>query len=89
MKLLVTLVTLLALSSSALAQNCSRTSTGFPPINDLGKGYYRGYQGGLYPNGENYAPDKHLAEGLRRSLVMRSIASLAGIVHRVVLCHPG
>ncbi len=51
----------------SFAQNCSAPPTGFPPINDLGKGLYRGYQGGLYPNGLNTPPLKHLQEGLRQA----------------------
>ncbi len=45
------------------AQNCSNTSVGFPPINDLGKGYWRGFQGGLYPNGSNSRPPSHEQSG--------------------------
>ena len=34
------------------------------PIDDLGKGYCRGLQGGLYPNGSNVCPEPHLSEGI-------------------------
>jgi hypothetical protein len=46
------------------AQNCSRTSVGYPPINDLGTGTWRGAQGGLYPNGSNQRPAAHNIAGL-------------------------
>jgi hypothetical protein len=46
------------------AQNCSGTSTGFPPLNDLGMAYWHGNQGGLYPGGSNAIPQKHLNAGL-------------------------
>lgn len=46
------------------AQNCANTSVGYPPVNDLGTGYWRGFQGGLYPNGSNYRPVAHNAAGL-------------------------
>jgi len=45
-------------------QNCTNTSAGFPPINDLGPGYWRGMQGGLYPMGENDRPAGHNNAGL-------------------------
>ena len=48
----------------AHAQNCNNTSVGFPPIQDLGTGYWRGEQGGLYPNGSNFRPATHNAAGL-------------------------
>jgi len=46
------------------AQNCSNTSVGLSPINDLGTGYFRSFQGGLYPNGFNNRPDIHDDAGL-------------------------
>jgi hypothetical protein len=46
------------------AQNCTNTSVGFPPIMDLGTGYWQGAQGGLYPNGSNYRPLFHNQQGL-------------------------
>ncbi|MFZ1320776.1 MAG: hypothetical protein WAT71_04395 [Ignavibacteria bacterium] len=51
-------------SISAFTQNCSNTSVGFTPINDLGKGYYRSHQGGHYPDGSNLRPADHLNAGL-------------------------
>jgi hypothetical protein len=49
----------------AFAQaNCSGTSVGFTPINDLGTGTYNGWTGGLYPNGSNYMPATHKNAGL-------------------------
>src|SRR3990172_3579009 len=47
------------------SQNCSNTSTGRPPINDLGTGYWHGAQGGLYPNGLNTSPTSHNNGGLQ------------------------
>lgn len=44
--------------------NCSGASTGFPPINDLGKGTWNGFQGGLYPNGSNVRPRYHDSVGV-------------------------
>jgi hypothetical protein len=40
-------------------------STGMVPLNDLGKGAYKGEQGGLYPGGANAVPRAHLAAGLK------------------------
>jgi hypothetical protein len=46
------------------AQNCANTSVGYPPIMDLGTGYWEGAMGGLYPNGSNYRPLFHNQQGL-------------------------
>src|SRR5438045_3646396 len=37
----------------------TQESTGLIPLTDLGKGLYKGEQGGLYPNGENSMPEEH------------------------------
>src|SRR6266446_10089616 len=42
-----------------------RESVGLTPLTDLGKGSYKGEQGGLYPGGENVMPPEHLKAGLR------------------------
>ena len=42
----------------------ARESTGLVPLPDLGKGMYRGSQGGLYPDGGNAVPPAHLKAGL-------------------------
>ncbi|CAN5320123.1 hypothetical protein BH24ACT7_BH24ACT7_01980 [soil metagenome] len=59
-------------ATSALAQagndiDCSLTSTGNTPINDLGTGTYEGAEGGLYPGGSNEITDDHLALGMVRA----------------------
>ncbi|MDQ3929476.1 MAG: hypothetical protein M3328_10055, partial [Chloroflexota bacterium] len=43
--------------------DCTRTSVGLPPLTDLGSGTYQGYQGGLYPGGENQVPPEYRAQG--------------------------
>lgn len=48
---------------SVHAANCSRTSVGLTPITDLGKGTYKGTEGGLYPGGVNTPPGGYLASG--------------------------
>jgi len=47
-----------------LVDNCGNTCTGYPPINDLGTGYWRGLQGGLYPGGSNTRPTAHNDGGM-------------------------
>jgi hypothetical protein len=42
-----------------------RDFTGMVPLTDLGKRRYKGYQGGLYPEGENVPPQDHLNAGLK------------------------
>jgi len=36
--------------------DCTFTSLGLTPLNDLGPGVYLGFTGGLYPNGANARP---------------------------------
>jgi hypothetical protein len=43
--------------------DCSLTTTGITPLNDLGSGFYHGYVGGLYPKGADNPPPDHLAAG--------------------------
>src|SRR5438876_546385 len=40
-------------------------STGMVPLPDLGKGTYKGEQGGLYPGGENAPPAAHRQAGIK------------------------
>ena len=47
----------------ASTADCSRTSVGLTPLNDLASGMYRGFRGGLYPNGKNSPPAKYLKQG--------------------------
>ena len=41
------------------------TNAGVIPLNDLGSGVYKGYAGGLYPNGSNTRPPDHAVAGSR------------------------
>src|SRR5438067_577765 len=54
---------LLLACATTLRADCSLTSTGNVPLPDLGPGTYRGYLGGLYPNGSNQRPSAHDAAG--------------------------
>lgn len=42
-------------------KDCSHDNTGLIPIPDLGLGTYRGFTGGLYPDGSNVRPTEYLA----------------------------
>ena len=55
---------LLLCASNVFSQNCSNISVGYPPISDLGLGYWHGAQGGLYPGGSNFIPAAHMTAGL-------------------------
>jgi len=46
----------------AHASDCAQTSTALVPLTDLGTGTYQGWQGGLYPGGQNSRPPAHDAE---------------------------
>lgn len=47
-----------------LEADCSLTSTGNIPINDLGLGTHHDFQGGLYPGASNQRPVSHEAAGV-------------------------
>ncbi len=55
------------LATVASAQNCSNTSTGLVPIDDLGAGTYMGHPGGLYPGSVNVRPERHTVDGLAQA----------------------
>jgi hypothetical protein len=72
---IATFVSALLLHTASLqAQDCGRTSSGLSPLNDLGTGFYRGLQGGLYPEGSNIRPSAHTEAGL---LLAQQITPLA------------
>lgn len=74
--LLLTLPAAALLAPAAAAIDCTRTSTGLVPINDLGAGAWMGAQGGLYPAGSNERPAFHseLGKALARLAVPRNAA---------------
>src|SRR5437870_478618 len=57
------------------AADCTRTSVGFTPVNDLGTGTYHSYEGGLYPNGLNAPPAVYLQEGMAYVQAIQPLAS--------------
>lgn len=57
-------VLLISQSKGKVQSDCTRTSVGLTPIDDLGSGLYQGYVGGLYPNGNNTRPETHNQAGL-------------------------
>ncbi|MBI3005077.1 MAG: T9SS type A sorting domain-containing protein [Ignavibacteriales bacterium] len=59
----LTVVALLQCDALLARQNCSNTSVGFTPLAELGTGLYKGYSGGLYPNGQNQRPATHDSVG--------------------------
>ncbi len=58
---------------SARASDCSKTSLGLVPLNELGPGLYQGFSGGLYPNACNLRPEAHERAGLE---IARAIVPL-------------
>ncbi|MFN2502213.1 MAG: carboxypeptidase-like regulatory domain-containing protein [Pyrinomonadaceae bacterium] len=57
----------------ASAADCTRTSMGLIPINDLGTGTYNGAQGGLYPGGNNLRPAVHNSAGIEQAMAIRPL----------------
>lgn len=69
----------LAVASEAISANCSVTSIGATPLNDLASGLYLGqFEGGLYPNGLNTPPPSHDQEGRARALAIGPISDDPG-----------
>ena len=50
--------------------DCTRTSTGLVPLNDLGTGSYQGFQGGLYEGGRNKPGDAYMTDGMAHSALV-------------------
>lgn len=48
-------------------------SSQLKPLTELGKGRYRGYQGGLYPDGSNQRPAAHEAKGVALAKQVRPL----------------
>ena len=57
-------VAALVLRPALLRADCSLTSTGTIPLNDLGPGSYQGFTAGLYPAGFDTPPNAHAAAAL-------------------------
>lgn len=62
--LAVIVAAIIILADNTTAQICENNSSGLPPINDLGSGYWHGAQGGLYPGGQNIRPPEHNQDGI-------------------------
>ena len=50
-----------------------RESTGMIPLSELGKGKYKGEEGGLYPGGVNTPPPAHEKAGLKLAQSMQPL----------------
>lgn len=48
----------------ATGADCTQTSFGLTPLDELGTATYRGFEGGLYEEGKNTPPPKHNAAGV-------------------------
>jgi hypothetical protein len=60
--------------SPSSARDCSATSVGRTPLDDLGAGLYLAqFQGGRYPGGSNAVPAAHAAEGVARAAAVRPL----------------
>jgi hypothetical protein len=52
---------------------CDVISVGRRPLDDLGTGEYLGFEGGLYPAGQNDPPPGHMAEALARAQAIQPL----------------
>src|ERR1051325_6341134 len=66
--------------STVAVGDCTLTTTGMTPVNDLGVRSYKGFPGGLYPNGINNPPPAHLAAGMDRATNLVKPRNSAGVV---------
>jgi len=58
----------------SFAKDCSQTSVGFTPLNDLGSGLYLGqFEGGLYAGGMNVPPVDHDLAGLAAAQMVQPL----------------
>jgi hypothetical protein len=64
---------LVALAPPLTAQNCTNSSVGLAPLNDLGRRDYHGFEGGLYPDGRNERPARHEQLGRSNALKIRPL----------------
>lgn len=55
------------------------TTTTSTPLTDFASGKYRGYQGGLYPNGSNQRPSAHNAAGIAIAQAIKPLNSSGSI----------
>lgn len=55
--------------------NCTNTSVGLAPLTDLGTGFYKGNQGGLYPGGSNFRPPAHETAGMELARTIKPLNS--------------
>ncbi len=88
----VALLALLGAEAPSWALDCSRTSIGSTPLDDLGAGLYAGqFQGGLYPGGSNLVPAAHAAAGAAAAsaVVPLDLAGVPGDAGRIVLLSIG
>jgi hypothetical protein len=71
--------------------NTPRDFMGFIPLCDLGKGTYKGEEGGLYPGGVNTPPPDHLKLGMKaaRQIIPRDAEGHASKEGKVVLLSIG
>lgn len=92
-------LSLLALAASLVplsppngwGSDCSTTSVGLVPLNDLGAGSYQGFPGGLYPSGLNVPPPGHHFAGRQQAaqVVPRDAAGLPSATGSIVLLSIG
>ncbi|HEY0996893.1 MAG TPA: hypothetical protein VGD77_12940, partial [Gemmatimonadaceae bacterium] len=55
------------------AERCAAADTVRVPLTQLGAGCYKGFAGGLYPDGSNEIPPAHLAAGLAAARAIRPL----------------
>jgi hypothetical protein len=89
--LLWTIAALCVCASRVTAQNCSQTSIGEIPLDQLGASTYQGFQGGLYPGGANTIPEAHRIGGLAEAcaVVPRNASGAPAANGKIVLLSIG
>jgi len=84
-------VFLFFLATPLPAADCTGTSVGFVPLNDLGGGTYQGFPGGLYPGGSSARPLSHdqALDRVGRVMLLNSLGLPDAAAGKIVLVSIG
>jgi hypothetical protein len=75
MRIALVFFALIATDVAQSSSNCAGTSIGLQPLTDPNFNPYKGYSGGLYPDGANQRPAAHLAGGLQMAAKVQPLNS--------------
>lgn len=74
MKTIISVLIIICAANVFAQRNCDLDSSGLIPINDLGISQFRGYTGGLYPDGSNQRSGTHFDETIAQSKLITPLS---------------